>query len=178
MDFRRPRSHPEPVIINGECVEKVLSYKYLGVQLYDKLDWTANTDALCRKAQRRLYFLRRLASFIVCKEMLRMFYRSVVESDHFYLVACWGGSIKKRDVLRLNKLVRKAGCVVCTEPESLTCVAERRALSRLLSIMDNPEHPLHSTIQRQGSSFSSSLLSLHCSSDSMRRSLLPKAMRL
>ena len=39
---------------------------------------------LCRKAQSRLYFLRRLASFNVCKEMLRMFYRSVVERALFY----------------------------------------------------------------------------------------------
>uniref|UniRef100_A0A8C4RPM4 Tripartite motif-containing protein 16-like n=1 Tax=Erpetoichthys calabaricus TaxID=27687 RepID=A0A8C4RPM4_ERPCA len=27
------------------------TYKYLGVQLDDKLDWTANTDALCKKGQ-------------------------------------------------------------------------------------------------------------------------------
>ncbi|KAI3351341.1 hypothetical protein L3Q82_005882 [Scortum barcoo] len=52
VDFRRPRPHPEPVIIKGDCVEVVHTYKYLGVQLDDKLDWTANTDALCRKGQR------------------------------------------------------------------------------------------------------------------------------
>ena len=57
--------------------------------------------------------------------MLRMFYRSVVESALFYAVACWGGSIKKRDVSRLDKLVRKAGSVVGTELESLTSVAEQ-----------------------------------------------------
>ena len=108
----------------------------------------SNTDALCRKAQSRLYFLRRLASFNVCKEMLMMFYRSVVESALFFVVACWGGSIKKRDALRLDKLVRKAASVVGKELESMTSVAERRALSRFRSIMENPEYPLHCTIQR------------------------------
>ena len=44
VDFRRSRPHMEPVIINGECVEQVKTYKYLGVQLDEKLDWTANTD--------------------------------------------------------------------------------------------------------------------------------------
>ncbi|KAI3375475.1 hypothetical protein L3Q82_003809 [Scortum barcoo] len=68
VDFRRPRPHPEPVIIKGDCVEVVHTYKYLGVQLDDKLDWTANTDALCRKGQSRLYFLRRLASFNILQE--------------------------------------------------------------------------------------------------------------
>ncbi|KAI3352091.1 hypothetical protein L3Q82_020897 [Scortum barcoo] len=34
VDFRRPRPHPEPVIIKGDCVEVVVhTYKYLGVQL-------------------------------------------------------------------------------------------------------------------------------------------------
>ncbi|KAI3360684.1 hypothetical protein L3Q82_002554 [Scortum barcoo] len=80
VDFRRPRPHPEPVIIKGDCVEVVHTYKYLGVQLDDKLDWTANTDALCRKGQSRLYFLRRLASFNICKKMLQIFYQSVVAS--------------------------------------------------------------------------------------------------
>ncbi|XP_059801863.1 uncharacterized protein LOC132378747 [Hypanus sabinus] len=178
VDFRRSRPHMEPVIINGECVEQVQTYKYLGVQLDEKLDWTANTDALCRKAQSRLYFLRRPASFNVCSEMLKMFYRSVVESALFFVVACSGGSIKKRDASRLNKLVRKAGSVAGTELESMTSVAERRALSRLQSIMENPEYPLHSTIQRQRSSFSGRLLTMQCSSDRMKRSLLPDAIRL
>ncbi|KAI3355419.1 hypothetical protein L3Q82_018260, partial [Scortum barcoo] len=84
VDFRRPRPHPEPVImviIKGDCVEVVHTYKYLGVQLDDKLDWTANTDALCRKGQsRHLYFLRRLASFNICKKLLQIFYQSVVAS--------------------------------------------------------------------------------------------------
>ena len=167
--------------INGECVEQAKTYKYLGVQLDDKLERTANTNALFRKAQSRLYFLRRLASFNVCKEMLRMFYRSVVESALFYVMACWGGgggSIKKKDASRLNKLVRKAGSIVGTELESMTSMAERRALIRLLSIKNNPEHLLHSTIQGQRSSFSSRLVSLHCSSDRMRRSLLPNTMQL
>ncbi|KAI3376999.1 hypothetical protein L3Q82_000224 [Scortum barcoo] len=47
VDFRRPRPHPEPVIIKGDCVEVVHTYKYLGVQLDDKLDWTGPTQTLC-----------------------------------------------------------------------------------------------------------------------------------
>ncbi|KAI3356587.1 hypothetical protein L3Q82_017787, partial [Scortum barcoo] len=97
VDFRRPRPHPEPVIINGDCVEVVHTYKYLGMQLDDKLDWTANTDALCRKGQSRLYFLRRLASFNICKKLLQIFYQSVVASALLYAVVCWGGSLKKKE---------------------------------------------------------------------------------
>ncbi|KAG2457828.1 RTJK polymerase, partial [Polypterus senegalus] len=49
VDFRRPRPLLDPVIIRGDCVQRVQTYKYLGVQLDDKLDWTANTDACARE---------------------------------------------------------------------------------------------------------------------------------
>ena len=101
-----------------------------------------------------------------------------MESVIFFAVACWGGNIKKRDASRLDKLVRKAGSVLGTELESLASMADRRVLCKLLSIMNNSEHPLHSTIDRQRSSFSGRLLSLHCSTDRLSRSLLPNGMRL
>ena len=92
----------------------------------NKLDWSANIDAIYKKGQSRLYFLRRLRSFNVCSKLLRMFYQSVVASVLFYAVVCWGGSIKKRDAGRLDKLVRKAGAVVGSELDCLTTVVERR----------------------------------------------------
>ncbi|XP_051791640.1 uncharacterized protein LOC127530035 [Erpetoichthys calabaricus] len=149
-DFRSPRPLMDTVIIRGDCVQMVQTYKYLGVQLDDKLDWTANTDALCKKGQSPLYFLRRLASFNICNKMLQMFYQTVVASALFYTVVCWGGSIKKRDASCLDKLVRKASSIVGMELDSLTSVAEQQALSRLLSIMENPLHPLNRIISDRG----------------------------
>ncbi|KAI4894025.1 hypothetical protein NFI96_002879 [Prochilodus magdalenae] len=86
--------------------------------------------------------------------------------------------ISRRDAGRLDRLVRKAGSVLGLELESLTPLAERRALSKLLNIMDNVHHPLHTTIIRQRSSFSGRLLSQSCSTDRLRRSSVPQAIRL
>ena len=80
------------VNIRGEDIEVVQSYRYLGVHLDSKLDWSVNTDAVYRKGQSRLFFLRRLRSFDICGEMLHMFYQSVVASTIFYAAVCWGGS--------------------------------------------------------------------------------------
>ncbi|XP_078252377.1 uncharacterized protein LOC144592039 isoform X1 [Rhinoraja longicauda] len=51
VDFRR-RSQVPPTSVNiqGMDMERVDSYKYLGVHLNNKLDWTENTDALYRKS--------------------------------------------------------------------------------------------------------------------------------
>src|SRR4029434_10645759 len=107
------RSHPPllPVSIKEVSVEVLNTYKYLGVHLDNKLDWSANIDAIYKNVQSRLYFLRRLRSFNVCNKLLL-----------FYAEVCWGGSIKKRDAGRLDRLVRKAGAVVGTELDCLTTV--------------------------------------------------------
>ncbi|KAI3370482.1 hypothetical protein L3Q82_025245 [Scortum barcoo] len=60
----------------------------------------------------RLFFLRRLRSFNVCRTMLQMFYHSVVSSIIFYAVVCWGSRLKTADTNRLNKLIRRAGSVL------------------------------------------------------------------
>ncbi|KAJ8272962.1 hypothetical protein GJAV_G00095560 [Gymnothorax javanicus] len=67
VDFRRSKPPCQPVCLRGETTEVVQNYRYLGVVLDNKLDWSANTDALYKKGQSCLFFLRRLKSFDVCK---------------------------------------------------------------------------------------------------------------
>ena len=50
----------EPVTIKNEQVESVSTYKYLGVMIDEKLTWEPNTDLVCAKARKRLFFLRKL----------------------------------------------------------------------------------------------------------------------
>ncbi|KAL6470652.1 hypothetical protein MHYP_G00217710 [Metynnis hypsauchen] len=178
VDFRRVRPPTQPISIEGVEVERVMIYKYLGLQLDDRLDWSAHADILYRKGQSRLYFLRRLRSFNICRKLLQMFYQTMVASCLFYAVVCWGGSIKRRDELRLVKLVRRAGSVVGMELDSVGKVAETRTLHKLLSIMEDDGHPLHTIIMDRRSMFSGRLLSQSCSTDRFRRSFVPRAIRL
>ena len=83
----------------------VNTYKFLGVHLNNKLDWSDNTEALYRKGQSRLFFLRRLRSFNMCTRLLRMCYQSVVASAIFFAAVCWGGGIGSGGASKLNKLV-------------------------------------------------------------------------
>ena len=57
-------------------------------------------------------------------------------------------------------------------------VVEMKALNKLLSIMDNQEHPLHHLVDRQRSTFSNRLVQLRCRKDRYRKSFLPTAIRL
>ena len=154
------------------------SYRFLGVELNNKLDWSNNTEALYRKGQSRLFFLRRLRSFNVCNRMLQMFYQSVVASALFFAVACWGGGIKAGDANRLNKLVKKAGSVVGVKLDSLEVVAERRMRGMINAILENPSHPLHEELRLMRSTFSNRLIPPRCRTERLRRSFVPAAIRL
>ena len=46
VDFRRSQPPLLPVSIKGVSVEVVNTYKYLGVHMDNKLDWSANVDAI------------------------------------------------------------------------------------------------------------------------------------
>ena len=178
IDFHRKPSHTPPLNIQGLDIERVRTYKYLGVHLNNKLDWTDNTDSLYRKGQCRLYLLRRLASFGVSRPLLRTFYDTVVAAMVFYAVVCWGGGCSERDKKRLNRLIKRASSVCGSPLDPIEVVGERRTLSKLSSIIVNSSHPLHQTVNDLRSTFSKRLIHPRCRKERYRRSFIPAAIRL
>lgn len=58
VDYRRKKADLQPLYISRDCVENVAAFKFLGVTVEEDLTWSANTTALVKKAQERMYFLR------------------------------------------------------------------------------------------------------------------------
>ncbi len=156
--LRSESSLLRPVNIEGVDTEGVKTYSYLGVHLDDTLDWAANADALYKKGQSRLHFLRRLTSFNVSRDMLYMFYKSVVESALLFAAVCWGGGLMDKNRKRLDKLIKEAVLVLGRSLDSVGTVVERRSLSKMQSILDNSSHPLHCILAGQKSSRSERLI--------------------
>lgn len=180
VDFRRHKHTSSLPLVNiqGKDIVRVDSYKYLGVHLNNKLDWTDNTEAIYKKGQSRLFLLRRLRSFGVQGELLKSFFDSVVASAIFYGVVCWGSSISTADRKRLDKLIRKASSVLGIPLDTVQEVGERRMVAKLSSLLKNASHPLYETVTSLSSSFSDRLLHPKCLKERYRRSFLPAAIRL
>ena len=119
VDFRRTRSKLNTISILGEEVEVVEGYRYLSVHLDNRPDWKCNTEAVYRKGQSRLVFLRKLRFFHVCSRRMHIFYRSTVAGAIFFAATCWGSSIRASDTKKLNKLRKMAGSVLRTALEPL-----------------------------------------------------------
>ena len=79
MDFRRTNT----VTIQVEEVEVVEDNRYLGVYLYNRLDWKCNAEAFDSKGQSRRYFLKKFRSFGVRTRCYPdIFYKSVGRVQH------------------------------------------------------------------------------------------------
>ena len=78
-------------------MERVETYKYLGVVFDSKLNWKENINSVLRKVNTRMYCLRKLRSFGVNSGMLVTFYNAVICRISVYGSVCWGGNISNFD---------------------------------------------------------------------------------
>ena len=106
IDFRKNQRCPKPVYIKGEAVERVDTYKYLGVVFDNKLNWKENINFVLKNVNWRMYCMRKLRSFGVNSDMLVTFYKSVIcIIIIMFGSVCWGGNISKLDRGRLENIV-------------------------------------------------------------------------
>ncbi|KAI3372786.1 hypothetical protein L3Q82_023251, partial [Scortum barcoo] len=93
VDYRRSRrTEHAPLLIHGEAVERVNNIKFLGIHITSDLTWSMNTAHLVKKAQQRLFFLRKLKHAGLSPQLLTNFYRATIESILCLSAAVWYGS--------------------------------------------------------------------------------------
>ena len=92
IDYRIDKPELIPIKISGQAVDVVKAYKYLGTIVDDKLDSDENINGY-KKANQRMYFVRKLRKCHIDKTIISMFYKSIVESMLTFCMLCWYGGI-------------------------------------------------------------------------------------
>ncbi|KAK1795701.1 hypothetical protein P4O66_001021 [Electrophorus voltai] len=115
---KKQERHYRPVRISGITVERVDSFRYLGVHILQDLSWSRHTSSLAKKARQRLYHLRRLRDFRLPSKILRNFYTCTIESILTGNITVWFGNSTKQDRQALQRVVCSAECITHTD---LTC---------------------------------------------------------
>ncbi|KAM9440378.1 serine/threonine-protein phosphatase PP1-gamma catalytic subunit A isoform 1-T1 [Clarias gariepinus] len=93
-------------IINESPVERVESFKYLGVHITQDLSWSCHINTVVKKARQRLYHLRRLRGFRLPSKVLRNFYSCTIESILMGNILTWFGNSTMQDRRALQRVVR------------------------------------------------------------------------
>ena len=79
IDFRKQNTDNSD-IIPLQIIDQVSTYKYLGVTIDEKLHCSDHINKFKSKANKRLYFVRKLGQFKVNKTLITLSYKSAIES--------------------------------------------------------------------------------------------------
>ncbi|KAI3375577.1 hypothetical protein L3Q82_003700 [Scortum barcoo] len=91
------------------AVERVSSFKFLGIHISENLSWTANTSSLIKKAHQRLFFLRTLKKNHLSTAIpMGNFYRCAIESILTNCITVWYGNCSVADRKALQRVVKTA----------------------------------------------------------------------
>jgi len=88
--------NPPPALqLNGQTLERVKTYKLLGLHVTDSLKWNVHVSSICSKAAQRLHFLKQLKRAAMSYEDLLYYYQSVVIPVVEYACVVWHTSLTK-----------------------------------------------------------------------------------
>ena len=142
IDFRAAPPKHEPVTIRQENIEIVPKFKYLGTTIIDnKLTWRDECRSIVAKAHTRMFYLRKLGSLHVDKPILRLFYKSTVESIFLFNCVIWFGACKKEDFKKMQSVVKRASKIIGSK-QDLEVECKNLILNKAKDIMSNSNHNL------------------------------------
>jgi hypothetical protein len=94
--------------IGGHTIQRVNSFKLLGIIISDDLRWEAHISAICSKVNSRLYFLKQLRRAGLSTADLRCYYTTVVRPVMEYACVVWHHGLTKAQSDRLEALQKRA----------------------------------------------------------------------
>ncbi|KAI5089395.1 gastrula zinc finger protein XlCGF28.1-like [Silurus meridionalis] len=163
----------QPLNISGTPVERVDSFRYLGVHITQDLSWICHTSTLVKKERQRLYHPRGLRDFKLPSQVLKTFYTCTIKSILTGSITSWFGNSTMQDRQALQRVVRSAERTIHTELPNLQDIYSTRCRTRARKIMKDLSHPNNGlfSLLRSGKRF----CSLKANKERMKRSFFPQA---
>ncbi len=142
MDFRKRQQWSyTPLMISGTPVERVSSFKYLGIKISEDLTWTTHIQTQVKKARQRLYHLRQLRKFRVSPAILKTLFSGAIESVLTQCISVWCGNTSNQDCKALQRVVHLAKRISGSALPSLQDKYLKRGKSRAAKIIKDSNHP-------------------------------------
>ena len=98
LDFRINKTEIPSLTVNNITMEKVYTFKLLGVWIEDSRKWQTNTDRIIKKAVKRLFLLKTSKKYGASEADMKRFYASFIKPVLEYGAQVWhsGLTILKR----------------------------------------------------------------------------------
>ena len=108
VDYWKRRTEHAPILISGAVVEQVESFKFLGVHINNKLEWSKHAKTVVKRARQSLFPLGKLKRFGMGPEILTRFNSCNIKSILTGCITAWYGNCMAPDRKALQRVVRTA----------------------------------------------------------------------
>ena len=142
IDLRRNRTFISHIVINGELVEHVDSFKYLGVMLVEQLSFIKHVTAVQKKSQQRLHVLGKLRASYVDTLLLLRLYRSIIEPLITYCSICYYPALSVKNSNRLLKISHVSTKIIGLPTPMLSEIIDHAILKKVCAVATDSDHPL------------------------------------
>ena len=144
-DVQRNKPEYTPVQVNNESVTQVKTFKYLGVLLSDDMTWSDHVGTITSKANKRLFFLRKLNQAGVDKSIMEMFYNRVVMSVMTYCVSLFYNALNSLDKKKLERICSIAQKIIGPNSslDTIFSIYNKQILAKGKQIYNDQSHPLN-----------------------------------
>ena len=103
-------------------MEIVKSFKYLGTLLDENLSFCDHVDYVYKRAQQRLFLMRKLNSFDVSQHIPQLAYKGLIESVLSFNIITWYGNVSDKNKLKLARVINTASKVIGKEQKHLSSI--------------------------------------------------------
>ena len=175
IDFRKKQNKHLAVEIDNQVVEQVDNYKYLGIHVNNKLDWSVHASQVISKINQRMFFVRKLNYFNVDKTLISLFYQAVVQSLISFCVCIWGGNANHKDISKICSVAKQASKITGIRQLTFDAVLTTFTEKKIIRICNDENHPLFSQIIF--SNRSGRIILMRTRTERYKRSFLPRAIK-
>ena len=132
----------DSLVINGQTVERVDEFKYLGIQVDNRFSFSSHVDIKVTDARRKITLLRRARTFNISKKVLKNFCDSVVLGSLTYAICCYAGNLSVRDKSKINRLIKLCSKISSCNILSFDELYSKTVLKKTRKIIDNNVLPV------------------------------------
>ena len=96
------------IYIDNKLLNRVECYTFLGMYIYDKLNWKAHIDYICKRVSKFIAILHKL-KFSLSIKSLKLLYNAFILPNLSYCITIWGNTYKSninRIIILQNRAIR------------------------------------------------------------------------
>jgi hypothetical protein len=98
--------------LNNHCIERVSSFKLLGITLSADLSWSRHVREVCAKANKRLHFLKLLKRSKMTTDGLLLYYKAIIRPVIEYACPVWQSSLTVNERRQLETVQKRAVFII------------------------------------------------------------------